>query len=260
MVNEKKLETVEKALQRKKRYMAVNEDYERKENLFHRRIAGKYIGDFVYGANDGIITTFAIIAGASGASLSSIVVIILGLANLLADGISMGASNFLGRKSERDFAKAQREKEDWEIDHLRELEIEEIREIFEKKGFKGEDLEKAVKIITSDRKIWLDTMMRDELNIVEDDKDDPRRHGFATFAAFIIAGAFPLLPFLIPNLPNSFLISSIVGALTLFIVGASRSVITSITWIRGGLEMLLVGSSAALVAYFVGSFLEKLTT
>lgn len=255
---EKHKELIEKALKRKGKYISENRQYRLQEALMHRHAAGKFIGDFIYGANDGIITTFAVVAGASGASLSPTVIIILGFANLLADGISMGASNYLGGKSERDYARFQREKEDWEIDHLRELEVEEIREIFERKGFKGKDLDRAVEVIISDRSVWLDTMMRDELDIVEDETDDPKVHGLATFGAFVFAGLFPLIPYVLPIGGNAFLISIIFGAGTLFAVGALRSIVTAVGWFRGGIEMLLIGSSAASVAYFAGSFIEGL--
>ena len=120
---------LEEVLKRKEKYLNENEQYRKHEGMYHRHVAGKYIGDLIYGANDGIITTFAVIAGSFGASLAPMVIIILGFANLLADGISMGASNFLGKKSEQEYAKAQRRKEEWEIEHLREIEVEEIREI-----------------------------------------------------------------------------------------------------------------------------------
>ncbi|MEK7182881.1 MAG: VIT1/CCC1 transporter family protein [Patescibacteria group bacterium] len=250
----------EEALKRKERYLHTHPEYQRQEALLHQHTAGRYIGDLVYGANDGIITTFAIVAGAAGAALPASVVIILGVANILADGISMGASNFLGGKSEQDFARAQREKESWEIDHLRELEIEEIREIFIRKGFQGKELESAVKVVTSNRKVWLDTMMKDELGIMEDPSDEPKKHGLVTFAAFVVAGFFPLLPYLVSPGPSSFLFSTIAGAATLFVVGALRTLITTVSWFRGGLEMLLVGGAAAAVAYFVGAFVENLVS
>lgn len=250
------MDIVEEALKRKEKFLLENKQYNRFEQLAHRRIVGKYIGDLVYGANDGIITTFAIVSGAAGASLPGSVIIVLGFANILADGISMGASNFLGKKSEQDFAKAQYQKENWEIDNLRELEIEEVRDIYRDKGFRGKGLEDAVQTITSDRKVWLDTMMKDELGILLDEKDDPRRHGFATFAAFLAAGIFPLAPYLFPGLENQFYYSLGLGALMLFIVGALRSFITTVSFLRGGLEMLLIGSSAAGAAYVVGYILE----
>src|SRR3989344_5892137 len=252
------MDKITQLLNRKRRYLEEFEENRNQEEIFHRHTTGKYIGDLIYGSNDGIITTFAIVAGAWGASLPSTIIIILGVANILADGLSMGASNYLGGKSEKDYAREQRKKENWEIDNLRELEIEEVKDIFRKKGFKGEDLNRAVEIITSDRKIWLDTMMRDELGIIEDAGDDPKKHGFVTFLAFITAGSVPLIPFLIPILPNPFTLSIIFAALAMFSVGALRSLVTSVTWIRGGMEMLMVGSTAALVAYLVGNFIEKI--
>ncbi len=247
---------LEDVLKRKEQYLNENAQYRKHESMYHRHVAGKYIGDFIYGANDGIITTFAVIAGSFGASLAPIVIIILGFANLLADGLSMGASNFLGKKSEQDYARAQRQKEEWEIEHLREIEVEEIREIYERKGFVGKDLERAVEIITSDRKIWLDTMMRDELNIIEETDNDPVRHGFATFASFLVAGLFPLLPYLVPNVPSPFLLSILVGGITLFFLGSLRSLVTTVSWIKGGLEVLAIGSTAAMAAFWVGKIIE----
>ena len=249
---------LEKAFEKKEKYLEENKQYRDQEALYHKHTTGKYIGDLIYGANDGIITTFAVVAGAAGATLSPSIVIILGFANLLADGISMGASNFLGGKSEQDYAKAQRQKEQWEIDHLREIEIDEIRDIFHKKGFRGNQLEEAVKIIISNRKVWVDTMMKEELGILEDETDDPKKHGLVTFIAFVVAGFVPLLPYLIPNIQNAFILSTIAGAITLFIVGALRSVVTAVTWLRGGVEMLLIGSLTAGVAYIVGAFIEQL--
>lgn len=252
------MDILEKALQKKEEYLLENKEYQKFEQLAYRHFAGKYIGDFVYGANDGIITTFAVVAGASGASLSYGIILILGFANLFADGFSMGASNYLGKKSEHDFAKAQRKKEDWEIDNLRDLEVEEVREIYKRKGFTGKDLDRAVEIITSDRKVWLDTMMKDELGIIEGDSDDPKKHGTATFVAFVIAGFFPLIPYFFSHGGNAFFYSALIGATTLFVIGSLRTLITAVTWWRGGLEMLGVGSTAAVVAYVSGVIIERL--
>jgi len=249
---------LDRTLEKKEELLSENEEYQQQENLFHHHVTGKYIGDLIYGSNDGIITTFAIVAGAAGASLSSSVIIILGIANILADGVSMGASNFLGERSEQDYAKSQRQKEEWEIENLRELEIQEVREIFMRKGFTGKNLEKAVEIITSDKKVWLETMMRDELGIIEDFSDDPKKHGLITFGAFVLAGTIPLAPYLIPNLPNQLQISLIMAAVTLFVVGASRSYVTAVSWLKGGLEMLVVGSVTAGIAYLTGNFIDKL--
>lgn len=155
----------EREPQLKERHLREDPRHRKIEDLFHQRRAGTYINDLVYGANDGIITTFAVVAGATGASLPPLVVIILGFANLVADGISMGASNYLGTKSELDYQRAQRQKEEWEIDHLRNLEIQEIEDIYRERGFTGKDLERAVALTIVDRGKWVDVMMRDELGI-----------------------------------------------------------------------------------------------
>src|SRR6478752_319047 len=106
-----------------------------------------YIAEFVYGGIDGAITTFAVVAGATGAGLNISVVIILGVANLLADGFSMSVGNYFSTKAEQDNYDKHKAIEYWEIEHLREKEIEEIREIYAKKGFKGELLEQVVSTI-----------------------------------------------------------------------------------------------------------------
>lgn len=222
------------------------------------KFISRYLKDLIYGANDGVITTFVIISGTTGASLSPVITIVLGFANLLADGLSMGASDFLGIKSEKYFANLQRKKELYEINHDKDEGIKEVREVFEKRGFKGENLEHAVHIVTSNKKIWLDTMMRDELGIIDDPRDDPKKHAFVTFIAFVIAGFFPIIPYLIPGLTDRFVLSAATGALFLFVVGAFRTIVSSVNWLRGGLEMLLVGASTALLAYAVGFTVERI--
>ena len=226
----------------------------------HTKEKGKYLKDVVFGASDGIVTTFAIVSGVEGAHLPSSVILLLGFAKVFADAISMAVGNYLSTKSEVEYIKKEREREEWEIEHLPEGEVEEIRQIYKKKGFKGKDLEKAVKIITSDKKIWTDTMMLHELGLVESDKT-PVTSSIATFFSFIIVGVVPLIAFVlalfIPGLAaNSFLLSIILTGITLFIIGALRSSVTGVKWLRSGLEMLVVGGLAAGVAYAIGFFLR----
>lgn len=223
------------------------------EDIFHKRTSGRYVADFILGANDGIITTFVVVAGAIGAALSPLVVMVLGIANLLGDGASMGFGNYLGQKSEADYNRGQRQKEYWETDKFPEVEEQEIREIFGKWGFKDKDLERAVEIVISNKKIWVDIMMTEELGIIEESSSKPAKSGLVTFVAFVIAGAIPLIPFLIPVFAQvTGLLSLIFSAIALFIVGALRSHISPQNWLRGGMEMLLVGGIAAGLAYFSG--------
>jgi vacuolar iron transporter family protein len=228
----------------------------------HTKEKGKYIGDLVYGALDGMVTTFAVVSGVEGAKLSSTIVLILGFANLFGDGVSMALGNYLSTKSEKDYVKKERERETWEVDNVPEGEREEIRVIFRKKGFEGKDLERAVKIITSDKKRWVDTMMHEELGLDTEEKN-PLKSSLATFFAFVIAGLIPILSFIlvsiIPGLTiNTFFTAVILTAVALFCVGAMRSLVTGINWMRSGIEMLIVGSIAASAAYLVGFLLKGL--
>ena len=222
----------------------------------HQRFGGTYIRDLVYGANDGIITTFAVVAGASGASLSSLVVLILGFANLLADGLAMALGNYLGTKSETAYIAAERAMEAWEVDHLPQEERQEIRTIYQKKGFTGQDLDRAVVTITADKHRWVDEMMVSELGLISEvDHHAAIKKGLATFIAFTTAGLMPLLPYVLGI--NSFIGSAVMTGLILFFVGSRRSLITRRHWLRSGLEMLGIGAIAATVAYLTGFAIDR---
>lgn len=218
-----------------------------------------YIAEFVYGGIDGAITTFAVVAGAEGASLSTSVVIILGLANLIADGFSMSVGNFFSTKAERDSFENHKAVEYWEVENLREREVEEIREIYAAKGFKGELLEKVVEVITADKDVWVDTMMKEELEMTKDDKT-PFKTAGVTFLSFIVIGAIPLLSYLFGDVEESslFLYSSVLTGIALAIIGVLKSRVTEQNMLRGVAETVFLGGIAALLAYFVGDILEKI--
>ena len=225
----------------------------------HQSFGGRYIKDIVYGANDGIITTFAVVSGVVGAALSIKTVLILGFANLIADGISMGASNYLGSKSKEHYYRREKEMERWEVENLPEEEREEIRRIYAKKGFAGEDLDRAVAIITSDKNRWVDVMMKEELGLIQEPFGQAWKSGAATFIAFVVAGFMPLVSYLfIGRLQgiSPFALSIIITGLSLFTVGAARSFVTKHAWWRAGAEMFLVGMFASAAAYAVGAILK----
>ncbi|MEK7139279.1 MAG: VIT1/CCC1 transporter family protein [Patescibacteria group bacterium] len=239
----------------------ANAEYRLLEDAWHQRHAGRYLADMVFAANDGIITTFAVVAGAAGAGLSPIVVVILGFANLFGDGASMALGNYLGKKSEQQYVDRQREKELWEIKNLPEIERDEIRQIYRHKGFSGQELDRVVAVITSNPDVWADTMMREELHLVTTPDGSPAKHGVATFVAFALAGLIPLLPFFLTSIKSTATMVSIgLTAATLFGVGALRTKVSAAHWWRGGLEMLLVGGIAAVLAYGVGWAVERLVT
>ncbi|ODN30791.1 hypothetical protein A4H02_04065 [Fervidobacterium thailandense] len=227
---------------------------------WHKTEQGKYIGQAVYGASDGIVTTFAAISGVAGANLSPTVALIVGLANLFADGLSMAIGDYLSEKSEKDYIKAERERELWEVEHLPEAEKLEVREIYKRKGLSGEKLEALVDAITSNKELWIETMLHEELGLFEDDTS-PLKSALVTFFSFIIAGFMPLVTYVFASTwsfiaNHQFMLSCVITAATLFFVGALRQVVTGVKWYKGGLEMLFVGGTSAAVAYFIGWLLR----
>jgi vacuolar iron transporter family protein len=219
-----------------------------------------YLGDFVLGAVDGAVTTFAIVAGASGAGLSNGVVVVMGIANVLADGLSMAASNFLRARSDAQLLARSREIERTHIREIPDGEREEIRQIFAAKGFEGEILERIVSTITSDRDLWVNTMLAEEWKLSLH-PPSAWRSGMATFAAFILAGMVPLLPALAAlrgEAQGVFLYSSLLTAGTFLLVGYARGkTVDGNPWWNAA-ETLLIGGAAASVAYVVGAMLEHL--
>jgi VIT1/CCC1 family predicted Fe2+/Mn2+ transporter len=222
-------------------------------------VQSPYVGDLVLGALDGSVTTFAVVAAATGAAQPASVVLIIGIANLFASGVSMALGNYLGTKSEEEFREKHRRREEYETERFPELEKEEVRKIFADKGFQGEDLERAVEIITSNKQIWVETMMRDELRI-SPEKRSPWLSGLVMLIAFVLAGSVPLLPYLISLFEPSFrplaLSSSVVMTFAaIFGVGTARSLVTGRRWWIAGIEMTVIGAIASLIAYVIGRVL-----
>ncbi len=237
-----------------------NEDLIHKKSGLFKRFE-KYLGEFVYGGIDGCVTTFAVVAGSVGAGLDSAVIIILGFANLLADGFAMSVGAYLSTKSEKDNYQKHKQIEYWEIDHLPEAEKEEIREIYAAKGFEGELLDQVVEVITGNREVWVNDMMREELEMMEEDKS-PFWIGGVTYTSFISIGLIPLLVYVIdylsPQAYNLFTAASILTAIGFIIIGWLKTYVNQTSVWKGILETLALGCIAAVVAYFVGDFLEQL--
>ena len=209
-----------------------------------------YLRDWVYGGIDGSVTTFAIVTGVGGASLSHRIILILGVANLLADGFSMAASNYLGTRTELQEAEALRAIEQRHIESNAEGEREEVRQIFAAKGFAGHDLERAVATVTADDVRWIEFMLGEEYGLARATRS-PAAAAAATFSAFIVCGLVPLLPFLF-HLPNAFSVSIAMTGCAFFLVGSARSKWLLLSWWRAGAETLVLGAIAAALAYGVG--------
>ena len=220
-----------------------------------------YLRDFVYGAVDGAVTTFAVVSGVKGAELSSAVVIILGTANLLGDGFSMAAGNFLATKATLGLREKAWKTEAAHIEKIPEGEREEIRQIFAAKGFTGQTLESVVEVITSNRDRWINTMLQEEMGMPLEGSS-PWKAALSTFAAFVGFGLLPLLAYLgqwlFPAWAfDPFIASAGITAAAFFALGALKGRYLEQTWYHGGFETLLVGGCAATLAFWVGLLLRN---
>ncbi len=211
---------------------------------------GMYLRDMIYGGIDGAVTTFAIVAGVAGAGLSHHIIVALGLANILADGFSMAASNYSGTKAELDDRKRIIQIEERHIRDHRDGEVEELRQILAQRGLEGDVLTSATAAIASKKDKWINMMLTDEYGLTLDEPH-PMRSALATFVAFLLAGSVPLVPFVF-GLTNPFEIAVIATLLTFFLIGTGKSRWSLAKWWWSGGETLLIGSTAALIAYLVG--------
>lgn len=209
-----------------------------------------YLRDWVYGGIDGAVTTFAVVSGVVGAGLAPGVILVVGTANIIADGFSMAASNYLGTKTETEEREFLRAVEHRHIDADPEGEREEVRQIFGMKGYEGADLERVVELITSDRARWVSTMLAEEYGLAPEARS-AWRAAAATFSAFMLCGAAPLAPFVL-GAPHAFALSALLTGAAFFAVGSAKGLWSPEAWWRSGLTTLCVGAAAALLAYAVG--------
>jgi VIT1/CCC1 family predicted Fe2+/Mn2+ transporter len=216
----------------------------------------------VYGGLDGIITTFAVVSGVAGAQLGANVILILGIGNLLADGFSMGTGDYLSTKSEREYYDREARRQAWEIEQFPEGQRTELLALYMQHGYSESEAEQMVTLQTRSQVRWVNAMMIEELGMIKEEAN-PIYNAITTFTAFVVAGSLPLLIYLVglvtPIASNTaFAISIALSAIALFGLGAAKVYVTRLNPLRSGLEMLLVGGFAAMVAYVIGALLKNI--
>eukprot|EP00010_Vexillifera_abyssalis_P008234 CAMPEP_0201545776 /NCGR_PEP_ID=MMETSP0173_2-20130828/2203_1 /ASSEMBLY_ACC=CAM_ASM_000268 /TAXON_ID=218659 /ORGANISM="Vexillifera sp., Strain DIVA3 564/2" /LENGTH=291 /DNA_ID=CAMNT_0047954271 /DNA_START=51 /DNA_END=926 /DNA_ORIENTATION=+ len=231
---------------------------------------GEWLKPFVYGGLDGIITTFAVVAGVVGGDLATEVIIVLGTANLLADGISMGMGDFLSEMAQNDYVQAEYDREMWETENYLEGEQREMIEIYEKRGMSHEDATTVVSVMSKYKDIFVDTMMVEELGLMppEGDKWEPAKSGAITFGAFLLFGCIPLIFYIVTLVADidsaagydhlTFILASIVTGAMMFLLGVIKTRFTTEPWWRGGGLMLFNGGLAAGASYLISYILSIL--
>ena len=217
------------------------------------------LSDAVLGGIDGCVTTFAVVSGAFGAGFSPVVALVLGFANLFADAFSMAVSNYEAIKAQKEFAEKIRLSEQEHIERIPEGEKEEIRQIFQQKGFEGETLDTIVETISQDKQLWIETMLVEEHGLPKGNLS-PVRSALTTFMAFISVGAIPLIPFLISclEMQSQFIISALLAAIMFFLIGMLKSLFLDKPVLISGISTLLTGGAAASLAFLTGYILREI--
>lgn len=223
------------------------------EKRLDRKNKPQTISDAILGGIDGCVTTFAIVAGAFGAGFSASVALIMGFANLIADGFSMAVSNYEAIKVQRELREELRRMEEEHIDRVPAGEREEVRQVYSRKGFSGDILETIVSTISQNRQLWIETMLTEEHGLQKIDLN-PTRSAAVTFSAFLLAGSIPLLPLLVAGLgtQRQFILSALLAGAVFFSIGMLKSMVFGKPLLRAGLGTLLTGGAAASLAYLTG--------
>src|SRR3990167_58176 len=214
--------------------------------------------DFVFGFGDGVNTSLGLAAGVGGAAVSSDLIILATLVAMFTGAKAMAVQNYLAVKSQRELLTSEINRENWEIENKPKDERKEIEDIYKEKGFTGKDLEMIVDKITSDKKVWLDTMLTEELNLNLDIVGSPLKSALRMFVSFLIGGMLPILPFFFLSGLDALFVAIGTSISTSFIVGVIKSKMANTNKIVGGLEMAGLGTGIALIGYGIGSELSNL--
>lgn len=226
----------------------------------HSKIGG-LLKESVFGFNDGVVSTFAVIAGLTGGAIENKTVLLAALATLIAGAFSMGLGTYLGSKSEKDHYENERKREIDEMENLPEREVQEIRDIYIAKGFSGKLLEEVVAKITSNKKVWLETMMAEELGFAQE-PPKPALNGITMSLAFVVGSSIPTIPYFfsnttfqaisLSNFAGIFVLSLGLSVAGLLLAGGLKTYFTGRKIIFSSLETLAVGALAAAGAYVIG--------
>lgn len=214
---------------------------------------GRQIREVVFGMNDGLVSTVGFVAGVTGSIRESRMVLLTGMASIMAGAISMFIGAYLASKSQKEFFEKELEREKREIVESPEKEREEIREIFTDHGFTAEEVEMIVHRVTQDRDRWIKFMMRDELGIVDENFDNPLKVGILMGISFVVGGLPLLSPYMfVHDAVSALKISVAIAVVVLFGIGVGKTVLTKTSWLKSSIEIVALGSLAAGIGYILG--------
>ena len=220
------------------------------------------IRDLVFGFGDGINTSLGIVAGVGGAAISADVVILTALIGMFTGAKAMAVQNYLAVKSHREILESEIKREEFEIENMPDRERQEIEQVYRDKGFEGKELDMVVDKITSNKDVWLKTMLTEELGLNLDVIGSPVKGALVMFGAFLLGGILPILPYFVVKAGLISSVTAIVVAIVMsiissFVVGALKAKLAKKNWIKGGIEMAGLGTGVALVGFGIGSELAS---
>jgi VIT1/CCC1 family predicted Fe2+/Mn2+ transporter len=210
------------------------------------------LADVILGGQDGLVNVLGVILGVAAATGDARIVIAAGLAATFAESISMGAVAYTSTLANDDLYLSEREREYRHIRLAPDVEIEEIRDIYRRKGFEGEILEKIVEVITANPEVWVNVMMSEELQLTPPEKSNALRSALVVGFSALIGSLIPLMPFFFVPVNLSIWLSIVIAALTLFVVGVYKARVTVGRPFRSGVQMAMIGTISALAGYIVG--------
>ncbi|MBS3099591.1 VIT1/CCC1 transporter family protein [Candidatus Pacearchaeota archaeon] len=219
----------------------------------HSRV-GALFKEFILGGQDGLVNVLGVILGIAIATSDSKLVIIAGLAAAFAESFSMAAVAYTSAKTEEDYYNSQKKQEEYEVKTIPKKEKEEIYDIFYKKGFRGKLLNDIVKHVTSNKKVWIDIMMADELGL-SNEFINPVKSAIVVGLAAILGSFIPLTAFFFMPINSAIIWSLIISAIALFITGAVEGKITIGKWFKRGIQLAVIGMVAAGIGFLIGKIL-----
>ena len=223
----------------------MNKAYEHHLNI------GSKFRDFILGCQDGLVNVLGIVLGIVAATASTKIVLISGLAATFAESISMAAVAFTSMKASRDFYNSEKRREFSEIKTMPDKEKEELKEIYFKKGFRGKMLNDIMKKITSNKKIWVEVMMEEELKLFPE-KMTPKEEAIIVGSSALVGSLIPLIPFMLFDVKSAVIYSLIISSIVLFLIGVVKSKLAVGNLLKSGIEMAIIGMLAAITGYLIG--------
>ena len=210
------------------------------------------LADVILGGQDGLVNVLGVILGVAAATHDTRIVIAAGLAATFAESISMGAVAYTSTRANDDLYLSEREREYRHIHLAPDVEIEEIRDIYRRKGFEGDTLEKIVEVITSSPDVWVNVMMSEEFQMTPPEKSNAFGSALVVGVSALVGSLIPLFPFFFWSVSLSIWLSLVIAALTLFVFGVYKARVTVGRPFRSGLQMAVIGTLSALAGYVVG--------